>query len=85
MYFLVSPCDSLSCLNDGSCRVEAGVASCFCKGDYSGTTCEGEHLKKIFSIYSTKTSIAMCFKIHLYYSYKKKIMKMSKMRKMCII
>jgi len=59
VYFLVSPCDSLSCLNDGSCRVEAGVASCFCKGDYSGTTCEGEHLKKIFSIYSTKTSIAM--------------------------
>ena len=43
VYFLVSPCDSLTCLNDGSCRVEAGVAACFCKGDYSGTTCEGEH------------------------------------------
>ena len=51
VYFLVSPCDSLSCLNEGSCRVEAGIASCFCKGDYSGTTCEGEHLKKyIFKI-----------------------------------
>jgi hypothetical protein len=34
VYFLVSPCDSLSCLNEGSCRVEAGVAACFCKGDY---------------------------------------------------
>ena len=40
--FLVSPCDSLSCLNEGSCRVEAGVAACFCKGDYSGSTCEGK-------------------------------------------
>ena len=53
MYFvfhiLVSPCDSLSCLNDGSCRVEAGVAACFCKGDYSGSTCEGTKLY-IFSL-----------------------------------
>ena len=40
--FSVSPCDSLTCLNDGSCRVEAGVAACFCKGDYSGSTCEGK-------------------------------------------
>ena len=40
-FFLVSPCDSLICQNEGSCRVEAGVASCFCKGDYSGSFCEG--------------------------------------------
>ena len=48
-HILVSPCDSLSCLNDGSCRVEAGVAACFCKGDYSATTCEGTKLY-IFSL-----------------------------------
>jgi hypothetical protein len=40
---LVSPCDSLTCQNEGSCRVEAGVAACFCKGDYSGSLCEGKH------------------------------------------
>lgn len=42
-FLLVSPCDSLSCQNDGSCRVEAGIAACFCKGDYSGSLCEGKH------------------------------------------
>jgi len=41
-FFSVSPCDNLSCLNEGSCRVEAGVGACFCKGDYSGSTCEGK-------------------------------------------
>ena len=41
-FLLVSPCDSLSCQNDGSCRVEAGIAACFCKGDYSGSLCEGK-------------------------------------------
>jgi hypothetical protein len=43
-FILVSPCDSVTCQNEGSCRVEAGVAACFCKGDYSGSTCEGMKL-----------------------------------------
>ena len=40
--FSVSPCDSVTCQNEGTCSVEAGLAVCCCKGDYSGTTCEGE-------------------------------------------
>ena len=43
-FILVSPCDSVTCQNEGSCRIEAGVAACFCKGDYSGSTCEGMKL-----------------------------------------
>jgi len=41
--FSVSPCDSVTCQNEGTCSVEAGLAVCCCKGDYSGTTCEGEN------------------------------------------
>ena len=41
--FVVSPCDSVTCQNEGTCSVEAGLAVCCCKGAYSGTTCEGEN------------------------------------------
>jgi len=41
--FSVSPCDSVTCQNEGTCVVEAGVAVCYCKGDYSGATCSGEN------------------------------------------
>jgi hypothetical protein len=40
--FVVSPCVSLTCQNEGSCRVNNGIASCFCKGDYTGVNCEGK-------------------------------------------
>ena len=59
VYFLVSPCDSLSCLNEGSCRVEAGVAACFCKGDYSGSFCEGKEKYKI--LYLPKDNLSRTF------------------------
>ena len=39
--FSVSPCDSVTCQNEGTCVVEAGLAVCYCKGDYSGATCSG--------------------------------------------
>ena len=39
--FSVSPCDSVTCENEGTCSVEAGLAVCCCKGDYSGATCSG--------------------------------------------
>ena len=69
LFFLVSPCDSLSCLNEGSCRVEAGIASCFCKGDYSGTTCEGKDLYTCnnFVIYIN-------IFIHCYWAFRNSIM-----------
>ena len=41
LYFIVSPCDGITCQNDGSCRVDNGTASCLCKGGYTGTNCEG--------------------------------------------
>lgn len=40
-FFSVSPCDSVTCQNEGTCVVEAGLAVCYCKGDYSGATCSG--------------------------------------------
>ena len=39
---VVSPCISVTCQNEGSCRVNNGIASCFCKGDFSGSNCEGK-------------------------------------------
>ena len=44
LIFLVSPCDSVTCQNEGTCVVEAGLAVCYCKGDYSGSTCSGNVL-----------------------------------------
>ena len=41
--FSVSPCDSVTCQNEGTCVVEAGLAICYCRGDYSGATCAGEN------------------------------------------
>ena len=41
--FSVSPCDSVTCENEGTCVVEAGLALCVCKGDHSGSTCAGNH------------------------------------------
>jgi hypothetical protein len=41
--FSVSPCDSVTCQNEGTCVVEAGLAICYCRGDYSGATCAGEY------------------------------------------
>ena len=38
----VSPCTSVASQNEGSCRVYNGVASCFCKGDFTGSYCEGK-------------------------------------------
>jgi hypothetical protein len=32
-----------ACENEGTCVVEAGLAVCYCKGDYSGATCAGNH------------------------------------------
>ena len=46
LIFLVSPCDSVTCQNEGTCVVEAGLAVCYCKGDYSGSTCSGNVLGK---------------------------------------
>ena len=38
----VSPCDSVSCQNGGTCSVnDVGVAVCACRGDYSGSLCDG--------------------------------------------
>jgi hypothetical protein len=32
-----------TCQNEGTCVVEAGLAICYCRGDYSGATCAGEY------------------------------------------
>ena len=34
---VVSPCSRVTFQNEGSCRVNNGIASCFCKGDYTGS------------------------------------------------
>ena len=47
LVFSVSPCVSLACLNDGTCVVDAGLALCVCKGNYSGTDCAGKN--KLFT------------------------------------
>jgi hypothetical protein len=41
-FHAVSPCNSLTCENDGSCVVNNGVANCYCYGDFSGSNCEGK-------------------------------------------
>jgi len=55
--FSVSPCDSVTCQNEGTCVVEAGLAVCYCKGDYSGATCAGNCTyllyKRVFLCLST--------------------------------
>jgi hypothetical protein len=38
---VIKTCDSVTCQNEGTCVVEAGLAVCYCKGDYSGATCSG--------------------------------------------
>ena len=40
----VSPCTSIACQNEGSCRVNNGMGSCFCKGDFTGANCESKFL-----------------------------------------
>jgi hypothetical protein len=35
----------VTCQNEGTCVVEAGLAVCYCKGDYSGATCSGNVIK----------------------------------------
>jgi hypothetical protein len=42
LFFSVSPCDSIACLNGGTCVVDSGFAICFCRGDYTGSTCSGK-------------------------------------------
>jgi hypothetical protein len=64
--FLVSPCDSVSCQNEGTCSVEAGLAVCCCKGLYSGTTCEGENFsipKKLYKNTWKQMEVTNC-KLH---------------------
>jgi hypothetical protein len=36
--------------NEGTCVVEAGIAVCYCRGDYSGATCAGNHFYSIYYI-----------------------------------
>jgi hypothetical protein len=43
LVFSVSPCVSLTCLNDGTCVVDAGLSLCVCKGNYSGSDCAGKN------------------------------------------
>ena len=40
----MSPCTSIACQNEGSCRVNNGIGNCFCKGDFTGANCESKFL-----------------------------------------
>ena len=55
--FSVSPCVSVTCLNEGTCVVDAGLALCVCKGNYSGSDCAGKN--KLFTILLTFTHISL--------------------------
>jgi hypothetical protein len=54
--FSVSPCDSVTCENEGTCVVEAGLALCVCQGDYSGSTCAGNHFILFITYLTLNTS-----------------------------
>jgi len=53
-FFSVSPCDSITCLNGGTCVVDSGFAICFCRGDYTGSTCSG---KTHYYLYSSDLKV----------------------------